>query len=263
LENYQKFNESKNRNKGNKNRQKNQNWQNQQTLKKYPREENSRPAPRGMNMDFSDRFRYILTQMDKKGSKIAKDLLSQLNKPDAKFEYSFIDLTQRSDTLSYLPNAEKNTPEEEKYKSNKRQHSKVYKTIKTLFGSKYTKTEVNKFVSIYKQIYEAGPDREALKSKRTDGQLMKKIVEDTKTGKLTWLKLPEMGEVIRYEAKINITNHKYLSFVFFILPDKTKSLVTINFFTDLKKNEWVQTFNYKDLTDFLTAFKEKYNEDVI
>jgi hypothetical protein len=225
------------------------------------------PQPRGMNMDFSPRFRYILGKIDKKGNKIAKDLIAFLNKPDAKFEFSYIDLTGRADTLSYIANADRNIPEEEKYKTNKRQQSKVYKIIKTIFGSKYTKTEVNKFVSIYKQVYEEGPDEAAIsKSKRPDEQLVKKIANDTRNGTLKWNKVvSDIINMDRFEATIKVTERKCIWFIFFILNEKKLSFVTINLFDKQfpgKSGEWIQTYQYKELGDFIKAFKEKYNIDV-
>jgi hypothetical protein len=273
LKKYDSFNESRN-NKKKKHGQRGQHggtlvWDGSRVRGSYDKGNVVHTAqPRGMNMDFSPRFKYILGKMDKKGNKIAKDLLSVLNKPDAKFEFSFLDLTGRADTVSYIANADRNIPDEEKYKTNRRQHSKVYKTIKTIFGSKYTKTEVTKFVSLYKQIYEEGPDDAAIsRNKRSDEQLLKKIATDTKNGNLKWTEeKSDITGMERYEAKIKITDKKSLLFIFFILGTKNLSFITINLYNSLypsRSGEWINTYQYKDLTDFLTAFKEKYNKDVI
>lgn len=226
--------------------------------------------PRGMHMVLSDRFKYVLEKIAKKGNAIAKELLILPNKLDAKFEYSYIDLTGRGDTLSYLPNGARDTAEADRFKSPKRQHSKVYKTIKTVFGSKYTKTDVTKFVSMFKEVYEQGPDKSdyPARGKNTDEQLLKKIIEDTKSDKLKWNKEETAGNMTRYESAVKITEMKRLVFCFFhfdqAVKEESMSFLTINFYNDLGKTKddqrrWIQTFQFDSIANnFIPAFKEKY-----
>lgn len=277
LKGYKKFNEArrhkpKGRHRGgNMNTIPQQRFPNSSWKEDVPRFTN-KIEPRGMNMTFSERFKYILTKISKKGNKIAKELLDLPNKPEAKFEYSYLDLTGRQDTMSYLPNGARDIPEEDRYKSNKRQHSKIYKTIKTIFGSKYTKNEVTKFVSIYNEVYKQGPDKaDTTKPKQSDEQLLKKIIEDTKSDKLKWKKETGAGNMARYEAKVTITEKKYLVFCFFhfdqSIKEEAMSFLTINLYNDLGKTKddktmWINTLQFKDITDFLPVFKQKFKIEV-
>lgn len=273
LKGYKKFNESRSHKPrrghkgGNMNTPQHQRFPNS-SWKEYPPRFTNKIEPRGMNMTFSERFKYILTEISKKGNKIAKELLELPNKPEAKFEYSYLDIAGRQDTISYLPNGARDILEEERYRSNKRQHSKIYKTIKTIFGSKYTKNEVTKFVSIYNEVYKQGPDKtDTTKSKQSDEQLLKKIIEDTKSDKLKWEKETGTGNMVRYESKVAITKKKYLAFCFFhfdrSIKDEAMSFITINLYNDSSKTKddktvWINTLQFKDIRDFLPVFKEKF-----
>jgi len=222
--------------------------------------------PHGMNMVFSERLKYILDKIASKGNRIAKELLTLPDKPQAKFEYSYIDLTRREDTMSYLPYGGKDLPEGEKFNNNKRQHAKVYKTVKTLFASKYTKTEVNKFVSMYKQIYNEGPGQDASRPKLTEEQIVKKIIEDTKNGKLKWELQGRQSDWLRCDAKVKITEKKSLVFQLFLFPviaDEPKSFLTMILQNDLAiarddKRKWLQTLKFDDIKEFIRIFKEKH-----
>jgi hypothetical protein len=228
---------------------------------------------RGMNMIFSERLKYVLNKIALKGNRLAKELLTLPAKPEAKFEYSYIDLTSREDTMSYLPYTGKDLPEDEKFKSNKRQHAKVYKTIKTLFGSKYTKTEVNKFVSIYKQIYNEGPGKDTDRPKPSEEQVIKKITEDTKSDKLEWKLQGRQFDWLRYDADIKITEKKKLVFQLFIFPritEETNSFLIVSMHNDLgitkeEKRKWIQTLKFGSIIEFLKVFKDKYlkEEEVV
>jgi hypothetical protein len=243
LDNYKQFNEARKHKKkgGNKGGRYQPNQGARQPMKKYNRGDNEIPYQqqkiiRGMSMDYSPSFRYIITKIAEKNNRIAKELLEVLNKPEAKFEYSFLDLTNRGDTLSYLPNGERNTPDDSKYSTNKRQQSKVYKIIKTIFGSKYTKTDVNKFVSLFKQVYDEGPpEKSEVKSKKTVGQLLQNLIKDTKEGNLEWKENFSIPNVITFVSKIQVTNSKYIDFCFWCPnSDITKSFLTVNFKLDSK-----------------------------
>lgn len=230
----------------------------------------NRIETRGMNMEFAPRFKYVITKIAEKGNAIAKELLLLPNKPEAKFENSYLDLTNRFDTISYLQNAERNLSDEEKYKSNKRQQSKAYKVIKTIFGSKYTKFEVTKFVSMFKQVYEQGPEKKgdaSEKPKQTVEEVIKKISEDTKSGKLKWEKQPKAGNLVKYETRIKITDKKSLVFIFFHFDNNTKeekwSFITTNIYnelgkTDDEKRKFLQNIAYDKIGEFLKIFKDKY-----
>jgi len=221
--------------------------------------------PRGMNMVFSERFNYVLNKIAKKGNKIAIELLTLPGNPDRKFEYSYIDLTGREDDLSYLPNGARDIKEDDRFKTNKRQRSKVYKTIKTIFGSKYTKNEVAKFVSFFKEVYKVGPDKKDMEPKQLEDEAIKKIITDTKNRKLVWKLEQNTSQFLRYEAKFTVTPKKYLLFDFFLFIDKGEnfSFITLNMYNELGRTKedkkiWLTTFQYKHVTDFIKAFKEIY-----
>lgn len=267
---YNKFNES-NRNKGGKNKgNRFQHNQKRSWMDDIPHVANNKTIePRGMPMEFSDRFKYVLTKIADKGNAIAKELLNAPNKPDARFENSYLDL-RGPDNISFIPNSERSV--NDKYASNKRQQAKVYKVIKTIFGSKYTSAEVKKFVSFYKQIYQQGPGKDVPKPKLTDEQLAKKLAEDTKNSKIEWKFLNNRGNMSTYEYQIKLTDKKALSFNFFHFPNSHReemmSFLTVNVrnelgLTDDDKRVWIQTLSYKDLLDFIEVFKDKYKIVVV
>lgn len=231
---------------------------------------------RGMPMHYSPKFKYVIEKIAGKGNLIAKEILNLQNKPDAKFEYSYLDLYKTSDSLTYLPNGAKDIPDEEKYKNNKRQVSKVYKIIKTIFGSRFTKTEVNKFVSFYKEIYEKGPDRPVeqvpfSKPKLAIEETIKKITDDTASDKLKWSHVEGAGNLNRFETRVNITKNKYLSLIFYYFNrgDKKQiniSMLIVNIFNssaidEKEQRKWIETYQYKDIVEFIDIFDKKYNLD--
>lgn len=255
--NFKSFNESM----GRKNNRHNSNIRNSNRrswLDDKPKSNNIK-IDRGMRMDFTERFEYLVRKMADKNNSIAKELLTLQNK-DLKFEYSYLDLTGRDDTISYIVNADKNIPDDDKYKSNKRQISKTYKVIKTIFGSKYTKMEVSKFVSLFKQIYQNGPDeKDIIKPKLNDKQLIDKLILDTKNDKIKWKEDSKNGNFFKYSYKIKITDKKYLIFDIFYFSDIEKnSFLTINLFTNDKRSTWINTLNYSIIQDFIQIIKEKY-----
>ena len=228
--------------------------------------------PHGMNMVYGEKFKFILDKISKKGNKIAKELLTLPNKPDARFEQSYIDITRREDTLSFLPNGARDLPEDKRFDNNKRQQAKIYKTIKTIFGSKYTKDEVTKFVSMFKGVYNVGPDPvvsqvDPTVPKKTDEEVVKKIIEDTKDEKLVWKEGESGGNMRRYDATITITPKKRLVLCFYHFPntikEETMSFITVNFYNDLGKTQedkriWIQTYKFDQIIDFLQTFKYLY-----
>lgn len=258
LEKYNKFNESR-RNKGRRStpfvnsRQRENNIN--QTIRII--------ETRGMPLELSSRFKFIINIIADKGNAIAKDILKNLNNPNVKFEYSYLDLTGRADTISYLPNGERNLPEQERYKSNKRQNSKVYKVIKTIFGSKYTKTDVTKFVSMFKQVFESGKSnrkQENIVSKEIDQKkLLEKLITDTKNDKIKWVIIKETGNYFKYEFKIKITEKKHILIWYFYFPlDNIKDLIILNMKTSSNNEaQWLLTIVLDD-NEFNNVFKEKY-----
>ena len=262
---YKKFNEA--RKQKNRPRQRggfNSNWE-QQLVR------NNKAVsiePRGMNMVYGEKFKYILNKISKNGNKIAKELLTLPDKIDARFDQSYIDITRREDTLSFLPNGARDIPDDKRFDTNKRQQSKVYKTIKTIFGSKYTKEEVNKFVSMFKGVYNVGPDPVVDQNiKKTDEDVIGKIIDDTKNDKLIWKEGESGGNLRRYDAEIPITTHKRLVICFYHFPntikDETMSFITVNFYNDLgqtkdDKRMWIETYKFDQIVDFLKIFSFKY-----
>jgi hypothetical protein len=174
----------------------------------------------GMKMEFSARFAYLLTKMTETGNKIAKELLALKTNTDKKFEMSYLDLTNKEDTISYLPTGGRDLPDAEKYKSNKRQHVKIYKTIKTIFGAKYTKTDVQKFVSIFKSIYNKGPEKRDLPTP-TEEQIVKNLIKDTESDKLKWVNVAKGKDFIRCvtDKQIDEKNKKVLRFTYYVFND--------------------------------------------
>lgn len=263
---YKKFNESKSKSHKKKiNNQKKDRFQQQNSWKENVPKFNVRTEPVGMKIEISDRLKYIIIKISEKGNAIAKDFVSLLDKPDVKFNLSYIDITTRGgDSLTYL-NDNTNIPENELYRSNKRQISKVYKVIKSIFGSKYTKMEVSKFVSMFKQIYDQGPDKSLTRPKRTESEMLRKIIDDTKNDKLKWKKISEIGEITRYEIRVKVTDKKYIALVLFYFPDIKEDLIfmTINLHNELgitkeQKSTWITTLKYQDLKEFLEIFRKKY-----
>jgi hypothetical protein len=175
----------------------------------------------GMKMEYSTRFGYLLNKIAETGNKIAKEFLSLKSNEEKKFEISYLDLTNKEDTISYLQPNGKDIPDTEKYKSNKRQHVKVYKTIKIIFGSKYTKTDVQKFVSIFKSTYNKGPEKKDLPTP-TEEQIIKNLIKDTESNKLKWFNVAKGKDFVRCvtDKPIDEKNKKILRFTYYIFEDK-------------------------------------------
>jgi len=221
--------------------------------------------PRGMPMEYSERFKYIITKIADKGNVIAKELLAAANKPSARFENSFLDL-KGDDNISFIANGDRNVPD--KYRSNKRQQAKIYKVIKTIFGSKFTSPEVKKFVSFYKQVYQQGPSKtDTSRPKLSNEELVKKLISDTKSNKIKWQLFSSQGNISRYDFTIKMTEKKKLIFNFFHFfsskKDEMMSFISISILNELGKTEndkknWIQTLEHKDLIEFIDVFKEKY-----
>jgi len=223
---------------------------------------------RGMPMDFSNKFNYILSKMVQKNNGIAKELINLPNDITRKFEYSYIDLARNNDTLSYLANGDRNIPEDDRYSSIKRQNSKIHKVIKAIFGNKYTKNEIAKFVSIYKEIYAAGPDESLkIKSKQSNSDISLKLIKDTKDNKLLWDKIYSNAQLNKYESTIKITEKKYLKFEFFnffLAEYEKNSFITIHLIKDFSdkgnnknNSEWITTLQYDDIKNFVEQFVSK------
>jgi len=228
------------------------------------------PQAPGMPLMISDRLKYIFSKMSESGNRAAKELLSLTDQKDKKFEMSYLDITKKDDSLSYLPPGGKDLPDAEKYDNNKRQYSKVYKVVKTICGSRYTKTEVQKFVSMYKSIYNKGPEKEDL-PKPTDEQILNKIIRDTKSDKLKWKEELKTSPWVRYEAKVSATDTKGVMFhlyIFYSLKDTPNCFLTVHFFNEKEKYDkdkkiHIKTYKYDEgLIDFIKDFVEKYKVPV-
>lgn len=265
LRGYKQFNESRhNRNKGGK-----------KTSPKFGSNVNT-PLPSsitanktGMPMAYSERFKYIINKIANKNNAIAKELLLLPSKSGETFYYSYLDL-EGAESLSYLYYTDKGISEEDKYKSPKRQRSKVYKVIKSIFGGRFTKTDVTKFVSMYKTIYTQGPDKaDLVKSGQSDKQLIDKIVKDTKNGKLKWIKNHDIPHnMINYSASTKITDKKEIKFTFYRFverhePNTTMTIYLINdmFRIDSEKRKWIKTLKFDELSEFFKVFVEKYEKN--
>jgi len=222
-----------------------------------------------MKLVVSDRLKYILTKMSETGNIISNDFLKLLEQKLESYEMSYIDITPKEDTFSYLPSSGKNLPDSDKFKNNKRQHSKIYKIIKTIFGNRFTKNEVQKFVSIYKSIYNKGPQKENL-SPMTIDQMVEKLITDTKNDKLKWDKISNASNWIKYESRHKITNNKYLVFVYYIfnnIKDKKLTFLTANIYNDLgqnkeDKNKFIRNFRYEEIKDLTEEIIKKYNIEI-
>lgn len=242
---YKKFNESK-RNRGSSKFDRN----------RINRDQN-RMTPkivdaRGMEMEFSPRFKYIIEKISKMGNAISKDFLSILNSSN-KYDRSYIDLTNKNDTASYLPNSARDIKEDERYKTNKRQHVKIYKLVKLIFGSKYTKTDVTKFVSLYKSIFEKGPENTIYDE---DKKFINSIIEDTKTYKLKWEKR-DSQYILSFDSIVKITPNKTLELSIYIPKNSiSTSIFTVNM--SIKNNPqkiWIKTLNYNKIIELIEFIK--------
>lgn len=239
---YNKFNESK-RNKGS----------NRYERERFSRNQNVRMTskivePRGMEMEFSPRFKYIIEKISEKGNAISKDLLNVLNNGN-KYDWSYLDITNKNDTISYLPNSARDMKDDDKYKTNKRQHVKAYKLIKLLFGSKYTKTDVTKFVSLYKSVFEKGPD----KKQNENALLVNKIIEDTKSKKLKWIISGDQN-LLTCETSIKVTENKKLILSLYIPSTEINTILTINMLSN-KNKTWIKTIPGQDLKKLIDFIK--------
>jgi hypothetical protein len=222
----------------------------------------------GLPMNFSERFKYILNKIALKNNAIAKELIELPNKPEALFIYSYIDI-ENEDSVSYLNSSDKNIPEDDRYNSTKRQRSKIYKVIKTIFGSKYTKVDVNKFVSMYKTIFKQGPDKaDTPRESQTDKQLIDKLIRDTKNNKLSWIKESSITDMTRYNASYVLTDKKRINFEFlrFFNKHERASMIIIVLINDQCKGAssnrtHINTLMYEDIKDFLSMFIEKYEKN--
>lgn len=260
------MNESRNNNRQKARANRNQN-KNQQQNRNQANRFNARyvnPVSTGLIMYASERFKYILSKMSESGNKIAKDFLLLLDNKEKKFEMSYIDLTSKEDSLSYLtPGASGELKDEDKYKSNKRQYSKIYKLIKTIFGNKFTKEEVKKFVSVYKSVYNKGPEKK--KEPGSDENILKKIVDDTKNDKLKWSLRTKANNWVCYEAGKKYTEYKGVVFSLYIFDPHlfVNSFLSMNFINNKekdpdKKSVHIKTFNYGDIIEFIKDFSKKY-----
>lgn len=218
-----------------------------------------------MKMVVSERFKYILNKMAESGNIVAKELLKSIDQKLESYETSYIDITPREDTLSYLPSGGKHLDDAEKFKSNKRQHSKIYKIIKTIFFNKFTKNDVQKFVSLYKSIYNKGPEKENLPPLTTD-QMVEKLIKDTKNDKLIWKNTMYANGWVKYESKHEITDKKRLVFNFYIFNDKQESLtfLTAEMHNDLGQNKnerikFIKNYNFTEVDELKKEIVKKYN----
>jgi hypothetical protein len=230
------------------------------------------PSSTGMPMKISERLKYVLTKISAKNNRIAKELLSALDKPDARFSYSYLDLTGRDETMSYVNKTGLEVPEDQRYEKNngKRQYAKVYKTIKQIFGAKYTSAEVKKFVSMYKEVYSAGPPKDVPRPKPSSEQVIKKITEDTKNNKLLWeIEASHKGsgqEWVRLNTIITITLNKKLFIqltLFTGIRDETLSILTINLLNELGKTSeerriFIANYRHGDIIDLIRAIRDKF-----
>lgn len=222
----------------------------------------------GMPMAYSERFEYIINKIAAKNNVIAKELLKLPALSGETFQYSYLDL-ESAESISYLYYTDKGISENDKYKSAKRQRSKVYKIVKSIFGSRFTKTDVTKFVSLYKTVYMQGPDKSDIpKIELSNEQIAEKLYNDTKKDKLKWDKIHDIPyNMTKYSAFVKITEHKGILFDFLRFVDKHEgnSLITVNLINKMGKTEaekriWLKTIDFKDMTEFFNLFIEKYEK---
>jgi hypothetical protein len=221
----------------------------------------------GLRMNFSERFEYILNKIALKNNAIAKELIELPTKTEALFMYSYIEI-ENEDSVSYLNFTDKNIPEDDRYKTTKRQRSKLYKVIKTIFGSKYTKVDVNKFVSMYRTVYKQGPDKADMpKESQTNEQLVDKIIRDTKSNKINWIKEASITDMDNYKASYKLTDKKHINFEFLRFFNKYEkaSMIIIVLTNEQNKGKssnrtHLNTLMYEDIKEFLSMFSEKYEK---
>lgn len=222
--------------------------------------------PMGMPMVVSDRLEYILTKMSETGNKIAKELLSLIENKDKLHQISYIDITRKDDSFTYLPNGGKDLPEDQKFTSNKRQTSKIYKMIKMIFYNKYTKNEITKFVSIFKSIYHKGPEKKDSPLPLSDEQIVKKLLSDTETNKIKWTKISEASNWIKYEFVKKITDTKSLVFDYYIFiwrgyENMSFISISIKIVNELQEI-FIKSIRYENIIELNRLMIEKYNIEI-
>jgi len=219
-----------------------------------------------MSLIVSNRLIYILTKMSEEGNKIAKDFLNLLYSDEKRFTMSYFDITQKIDSLSYMSSSGYNVPESEKFSSNKRQFVQVYKVIKTIFGSKYTKNEVQKFISMFRSVYKKGPDRNDMPPPSVE-KIIQKLLKDTKSGAMKWTvskDLVENDKMVRYQTRSESTPNKGIVFDIYIFKKKENcnlSFLTIHFYNKTEKTH-IHTCDIGKIRDLVDYIIDKHKIDV-
>lgn len=222
--------------------------------------------PMGMPMVVSDRLDYILKKMSESGNKIAKDILSLTSNKEKLHQISYIDITRKDDSFSFLPNGGKDLPEEQKFVSDKRQHGKIYKTVKVIFFNKYTKNEIQKFISVFKSIYHKGPEKKNNSSPLSDEELVKKLVSDTSADKIKWISSMEASNWIKFEFTKPVTNTKMIVFDYYIFTWRGYENMTFMSIgmkiKDQTKDSFIKSIKYDKLSELTRLMIEKYNIEI-
>lgn len=221
----------------------------------------------GMPMAYSERFKYIINKIASKNNVIAKELLRLPSLTGETFQYSYLDIMS-AESVSYLYYTDRGVLVDDKYKSPKRQSSKIYKIIKSIFGSRFTKTDVTKFVSLYKAIYTQGPDKKDFpNTELSNEQISNKLIIDTINDKLKWVKQHNATDMTKYYAYVKITENKGIAFELlrFYGRYEGNSTIIVALMNKLGKNDeekrkWVKTIKFNELTEFFKKFVEKYEK---
>ena len=264
INNYSMFNESKSmKNRGNRGR--NQKYQDSFN-KKYA-------AGKISSQDFdvvlhlSPRLEYAVNKMAEIGNPVSKEILKAL-KDGRTSEISFLDMSRNVDNISYLTKEVINRNdfnENEAYRSSRRTSSKIYKAMRLLFGNKFTKNEISKFVSVYKSVYSKGPDKNLIKNDKESknipiNETIQKIIDDTKKGKLKWRDIPMNTSTIKKKrCIIPITKMKYMEIDFYIMFDNPQNNFMSFNLSDGNKLSFIKSINFKrDNMEDLFSDLEKY-----
>jgi len=251
INNYEKYNESRSRRRGNKinsarggynNNIKRDSYNNNIKIEENDYSENQ-------NLFLSQRLESIIKKISETGDLLSKEILDSIDNKSKFFDVTYLDISKNLDNFSFFTKEEVNKlgivdNTIDTYKSNKRFESKIYKIVKILFGNKFTKKEIQKFISIYKSVYSKGPDKKNVEQKAlTNEDVINKIIEDTTNGKLKWVEVPELIGLEKYRSVVNITKSKYLQIELYLFTNQDNDFLTLNLRIE-KINKFIKSINF-------------------
>lgn len=205
----------------------------------------------GMPLEVSPRFIAAVRKMSEVGGSIVKKLLDEIENKNNLYNISYIDLSRNLDMLTYLPLSEKDS-KIDPYKNQKRIGSKIYKVIRMIFGNEVTKNEIQKFVSVFKNVCSCVPTtRPKTKTenrKQTDKEIVDTLIKNTVENKISWKNNQKTENLESYVAVYEITDNKELEFNLYIFPKEEHiSNMAISYrvnTTKILKRDFIKNINF-------------------